>query len=48
MNQVNHAIALREMLIQYAVDTKDHTVSDSFIKLLRTRSAVLLNNTGVK
>ncbi|EKQ69795.1 HEAT repeat-containing protein [Leptolyngbyaceae cyanobacterium JSC-12] len=37
---LNDAIALREMLIQYAADTKDHTVSDSFIKLLRTRSAV--------
>jgi HEAT repeat protein len=28
---------LREMLIQYAADTKDHTVSDKFVQLLRSR-----------
>ena len=28
---------LREQLIQYAADTKDHTVSDTFVQLLRTR-----------
>jgi hypothetical protein len=25
-------------LIQYAADTKDHTVSDTFVQLLRPRS----------
>ncbi|WP_044499936.1 HEAT repeat domain-containing protein [Nostoc sp. PCC 7107] len=29
---------LREKLIQYAADTKDHTVSDTFVQLLRPRS----------
>jgi hypothetical protein len=33
------AAVLRERLIQYAADTKDHTVSDSFVQLLRTRKA---------
>ena len=28
---------LREKLIQYAADTKDHTVSDTFVQLLRSR-----------
>ncbi len=28
---------LREKLIQYAADTKDHTVSDTFVQLLRPR-----------
>lgn len=28
---------LREMLIQHAADTKDHTVSDKFVQLLRSR-----------
>jgi len=32
------AKTLREMLIQYAADTKDHTVSDAFIQLLRSRN----------
>jgi hypothetical protein len=32
------AIALREMLIQYAADTKDHTVSDPFVQLVRSRN----------
>jgi HEAT repeat protein len=31
------AQALRETLIQYAVDTQDHTVSDRFVELLRPR-----------
>ncbi len=41
------AFGLRESLIQYAADTNDHTVSDTFVKLLRSRSASLkksLNN----
>ena len=29
---------LRENLIQYAVDTKDHTVMDTYVQLLRSRS----------
>ncbi|NEQ34503.1 MAG: PBS lyase, partial [Leptolyngbya sp. SIO4C5] len=36
--KLEDAIALREMLIQYAADTKDHTVSDTFVQLLRSRS----------
>ena len=31
------ALELREKLIQYAADTKDHTVSDRFVQLLRRR-----------
>ncbi|WP_414621353.1 HEAT repeat domain-containing protein [Calothrix sp. CCY 0018] len=31
------AFQLRESLIQYAADTNDHTVSDTFVKLLRSR-----------
>ncbi|BAY97772.1 hypothetical protein NIES37_17170 [Tolypothrix tenuis PCC 7101] len=31
---------LREKIIQYAADTKDHTVSDTFVQLLRPRAAV--------
>lgn len=34
---LNEAQELRETLIQYAVDTQDHTVSDRFIELLRPR-----------
>jgi PBS lyase HEAT-like repeat len=34
---LNDAKDLRERLIQYAADTKDHTVSDTFVQLLRTR-----------
>ncbi|MFB2978381.1 HEAT repeat domain-containing protein, partial [Microseira sp. BLCC-F43] len=34
---LNDAKKLREQLIQYAADTKDHTVSDTFVQLLRTR-----------
>ncbi|MEL6438374.1 MAG: HEAT repeat domain-containing protein, partial [Cyanobacteria bacterium J06621_8] len=33
------AETLREELIQYAADTGDHTVSDRFVQLLRTRKA---------
>jgi hypothetical protein len=33
------ATALREWLIDYAADTKDHTVSDTFVQLLRSRKA---------
>ncbi|MEH2258440.1 HEAT repeat domain-containing protein [Nostoc sp.] len=29
---------LKEKLVQYAADTKDHTVSDTFVQLLRPRS----------
>ncbi|MEP0919339.1 hypothetical protein NC981_21140 [Leptolyngbya sp. DQ-M1] len=36
---IDAAQALRETLIQYAADTKDHTVSDTFMQLLRTRKA---------
>jgi hypothetical protein len=36
---IDAAQALRETLIQYAADTKDHTVSDTFVQLLRTRKA---------
>jgi len=32
------AMGLREELIQYAADTKDHTVSDTVVQLLRERS----------
>ncbi|PSB17945.1 PBS lyase [Phormidesmis priestleyi ULC007] len=34
---LNDAKDLRERLIQYAADTKDHTVSDTFVQLLRSR-----------
>ena len=33
------ASALRELLIQRAADTGDHTLSDEFVKLLRGRQA---------
>ncbi len=39
--KLEDAIALREMLIQYAADTKDHTVSDTFVQLLRSRKTEL-------
>ncbi|NEU74518.1 PBS lyase, partial [Hassallia byssoidea VB512170] len=35
--QLDKAKALREELIQYAANTKDHTVSDTFVQLLRSR-----------
>jgi HEAT repeat protein len=34
---LDKAKALREDLIQYAANTKDHTVSDTFVQLLRSR-----------
>jgi hypothetical protein len=34
---LDDAKELRETLIQYAADTKDHTVSDEFVQLLRIR-----------
>jgi hypothetical protein len=34
---LDEAKQLREKLIQYAADTKDHTVSDTFVQILRTR-----------
>ena len=34
---LDDAKKLREQLIQYAADTKDHAVSDTFVQLLRTR-----------
>ena len=34
---LDEAAKLREDLIQYAADTGDHTVSDPFIQILRTR-----------
>ncbi|MCY7324023.1 MAG: HEAT repeat domain-containing protein [Phormidesmis sp. CAN_BIN36] len=40
--KLEDAIALREMLIQYAADTKDHTVSDTFVQLLRSRRVELI------
>jgi HEAT repeat protein len=36
----SEAQALRETLIQYAVDTQDHTVSDRFVELLRPRRPI--------
>jgi HEAT repeat protein len=36
---ITDAMALRERLIDYAADTRDHTVSDTFIQLLRSRKA---------
>ena len=32
------ALALREDLIHYAADTKDHTVSDNYVQILRSRT----------
>lgn len=34
---ISDALALREELINYAADTRDHTVSDDFVQLLRSR-----------
>jgi hypothetical protein len=36
---VDTANALERMLIEYAVDTRDHTISDDFVQLLRVRRA---------
>jgi hypothetical protein len=33
------AIALRDLLVEYAADNRDHTVSDAFVQLLRPRKA---------
>jgi hypothetical protein len=33
----HEALSLREKLVQYAADTKDHSVSDTFVQLLRPR-----------
>ena len=38
------ALSLREELIQYAADTRDHTVSDTFVTLLRTRPQLSQRN----
>jgi hypothetical protein len=38
---IEEAIELREQLIKYAADTKDHTVSDTFVQLLRSRKPTL-------
>ena len=32
------ALALREALIQHAADTKDHTVSDDYVQIMRSRT----------
>jgi len=34
---LREALVLREELINYAADTRDHTVSDDFVQLLRSR-----------
>jgi hypothetical protein len=39
LTPVEEAKALRETLIDYAADTGDHTVSDTFIKIVRSRQA---------
>jgi hypothetical protein len=36
---LDEAAALREFLIDYAADSKDHTVSDNFLQILRLRKA---------
>jgi hypothetical protein len=36
---VDAAESLERMLIEYAADTRDHTVSDDFVQLLRVRKA---------
>jgi hypothetical protein len=37
---IDAAQQLREDLINYAADTKDHTVSDTFVQLMRSRKAI--------
>jgi hypothetical protein len=44
----SEAQALRETLIQYAVDTQDHTVSDRFIELLRPRAQMNVQSISAK
>jgi HEAT repeat protein len=39
---------LREDLIDYAADTKDHTVSDTFVQLVRSRKAIAHAGVGAK
>ncbi|AFY58878.1 HEAT repeat-containing protein [Rivularia sp. PCC 7116] len=41
------ALQLRETLILYAANTNDHTVSDTFVKLLHSRVASLKNKSKV-
>ena len=41
--EADEAFQLRENLIQYAADTNDHTVSDTFVKLLRSKTVSLKN-----
>ncbi|MBV6627099.1 MAG: hypothetical protein KI793_29875 [Rivularia sp. (in: Bacteria)] len=41
------ALQLRETLILYAANTNDHTVSDTFVKLLHSRVASLKNTSKV-
>ncbi len=41
--EANAAFQLRETLILYAANTNDHTVSDTFVKLLHSRVATLKN-----
>ncbi|MBN2285227.1 MAG: hypothetical protein JXI43_02175 [Tissierellales bacterium] len=45
---IDAAKSLRETLIQYAADTRDHTVSDNFIQLLRQREAAIGSHHPVK
>jgi hypothetical protein len=40
MLPLDAAQSLQEMLIEYAADNKDHTVSDRFIQLLRSRQQI--------
>jgi len=37
---IEEAERLRELLINYAADTKDHTVSDEFVQIFRSRSGI--------
>ena len=37
LTPLSEAQSLRERLLDYAADTKDHTVSDTFVQLLRSR-----------
>jgi HEAT repeat protein len=43
--KLEDAIGLREILIQYAADTKDHTVSDTFVQLVRSRKVEIIHMT---
>jgi len=50
MLPIKEARLLRERLINYAADTKDHSVSDAFVQILRSRSTggepEILRSTG--